>query len=63
MTRRKIGKREYLNDSKTSELMKKLNAYFESKIEIPRIGHGKRQTTETLINEESLLFAKFLRTE
>jgi hypothetical protein len=34
--------------------MKKLNLYFESKVEIPRIKHGSRQTLETLINEEAL---------
>jgi len=37
--------------------------YFESMVEIPRIKHGKRQTLETLINEEALLFAKYLRDE
>jgi len=52
-----------LNDPKTSDLMKKLNIYFESKVEIPKIKHGYRQTLETLINEEALLFAKFLRDE
>jgi len=41
--------------------MKKLNSYFESKVEIPRIKVGNRQTIETLINEEALLFAKCLR--
>jgi len=43
--------------------MKKLNGYFESKVDIPRIKHGNRQTFETLINEEALLFAKFLGRE
>jgi len=51
-----------LNDLKTADLMK-LNSYFESKAQIPRIKHGNRQTLETLINEEALLFAKFLRHE
>jgi len=32
-------------------------------VEIPLIRHGKRQKIETLINEEALLFAKFLRDE
>ena len=41
--------------------MKKLNAFFENEIEIPRIRAGKEQTVETLVNEEALLFAKFLR--
>jgi len=63
LSRNKKGKREYLNGPKTSDLMKKLNLYFESKVEIPRIKVGKRQTIETLINEEALLFAKFLRDE
>jgi len=37
--------------------------YFESIVEIPRISVGERQTIETLINEEALLFAKYLRIE
>jgi hypothetical protein len=32
-------------------------------VEIPRIKVGERQTIETLINEEALLFAKYLRGE
>jgi hypothetical protein len=40
-----------------------LNELFESAIEIPRIRHGKKQTIETLINEEALLLAKYLRNE
>lgn len=40
-----------------------LNDYFESMVEIPRIKVGERQTIETLINEEALLFAKYLRDE
>jgi len=31
--------------------------------EVPRIRVGKRQTIETLISEEALLLAKFLRDE
>jgi hypothetical protein len=41
----------------------KLNDYFEASIEIPRIKVGDRQTIETLINEEALLFAGYLRKE
>jgi CRISPR/Cas system-associated endonuclease Cas1 len=62
-SRNKKGKREYLNDYYTNELMKNLNQYFESTVEIPRIKIGERQTIETLINEEALLFAKYLRGE
>jgi len=36
---------------------------FDFKIEVPIIRIGKRQTIETLINEEALLLAKFLRDE
>jgi len=63
MTRKKVGKREYLNDLDSKKLMHGLNRLFESELEIPRIRHGKKQTIETLINEEALLLAKFLRNE
>lgn len=36
---------------------------FESIYEIPRMKVGKKQKIETLINEEALLLAKFLRFE
>ena len=62
-SRNKKGKREYLNDSLTSDLSRKLNGFFESKVDVPRIMYGKRQTIETLINEEALLLAKYLRGE
>ena len=35
----------------------------EPKVEIPRIMRRERQEIETLINEEAMLFAKFLRGE
>lgn len=63
VSRKRKGKREYLNDIKTRHLMNDLNNYFEETIEIPRIRVGKKQTIETLINEEALLFAKYLRNE
>jgi len=57
------GKREYLNDSQTQGLVKDLNLYFQSKVEIPRTRMGGKQEIETLISEEALLFAMFLRSE
>lgn len=57
----KKGKREYLNDVKTKNFTARLNEYFETVVEIPRIKVGERQTIETLISEEALLFAQFLR--
>ena len=43
--------------------MNKLDNFFESKVDIPIRNVGKKQTIETLINEEALLFAKYLRNE
>jgi len=63
MTGKKKGKRVYLNDMQTRDLMKQLNNFFESYVEVLRMRVGKRQTIETLINEEALLLAKFLRGE
>ncbi len=57
------GKREYLNEPRTRDLLKNLTAYFQSKVTIPRIRMGARQEIETLINEEASLFAMFLRDE
>jgi CRISPR-associated protein Cas1 len=62
-SKRRKGKRQYLNEELTNKLIKKLNAYFERKVEIPRIKVGKRQKLETLIDEEALLLAKYLREE
>ena len=62
-TRKRWGKREYLNSSRTRELERGLNELFDEWVEIPRIRHGSRQTLGTLINEEALLLAKYLRGE
>jgi hypothetical protein len=63
MSALKKGKREYLNDIKTNDFTAKLNGYFETHVEIPRIKVGNRQTIETSISEEALLLAKALRNE
>ena len=57
------GKREYLNNSETRRMMKELEGYFESKVEISLIRHGNKQRIETLINEEALLLTKYLKGE
>jgi hypothetical protein len=54
-------KRQYLNDTETRHMMKELEEYYESKVENPLLRHGKKQKIETLINEEALLLAKYLR--
>lgn len=61
-TKRK-GKREYLDDPKTHDFVKTLNQYFQSKVGVPRMRMGKKQEIETLISEEALLLAKYLRNE
>ncbi len=43
--------------------MNKINQLFERKVEVPRIFLGKKQALETLINEEAILFAGYLRDE
>jgi len=63
VSRKKKGKREYLNDKETRRMMKDLEGFFESKVEIPLIRHGQKQRIETLINEEALLLAKYMRNE
>lgn len=57
------GQRQFLNKPLTKDLMKKLNSLFESKVEIPRIKHGKKQEIESLISEEAQQLAKYLREE
>jgi len=43
--------------------MKSLYNHFQMQVEVPRIRKGKNQQIETLINEEALLFAKYLTDE
>jgi CRISP-associated protein Cas1 len=59
----KKGKRQYLKDDLANEFTNRLNEYFLSKVSIPRIKVGAQQEIETLLNEEALLFAKYLRNE
>jgi len=63
MMRLKMGKRIHLCEYETDSLADGLNSLFNRRVEIPRIRHGKRQTIDTLINEEALLLAMFLRNE
>jgi hypothetical protein len=43
--------------------MKSLNRYFQNKVDVSRVRMGKQQEIETLINEEAMLFAEYLRNE
>jgi hypothetical protein len=59
----KMGKKIHLCEYKTNDLAEGLNNLFEKIVEIPRIKHGNKQTIDTLMSEEALLFAKYLRNE
>ena len=59
----KMGKKIHLCEYKTDDLADGLNNLFDKMIEITRIKHGNKQTIDTLISEETLLFAKYLRNE
>jgi hypothetical protein len=52
-----------LNNTETRDFSRKLSGWFEANNKIPRIRVGERQEIETLIAEEALLFAKYLRNE
>ena len=47
----------------TRALIKNLNEYFQTEVEIPRIWVGKKHEIETLINEEAMLLGMYLRGE
>jgi len=63
MMRLKMGKRIHLCEYEADSLADGLNDLFSRYVEISRIRHGQRQTLGTLISEEALLLAKFLRNE
>jgi hypothetical protein len=59
----KRGKRIFLSKAAMNELTSGLYNYFRSTVDIPNVKRGKRQEIESLINEEALLLAKYLRGE
>jgi hypothetical protein len=63
MMRLKTGKRIHLCEYETNGLAEGLNSLFDREVMVPRIRHGSKQSLDTLICEEALLFAKFLRGE
>lgn len=58
-----MGKRIHLCEYEADTLADGLGGLFNREVEIPRIRHGKSQTLDTLISEEALLLAKYLRNE
>jgi len=57
------GKRQYLGEEKSRDLLNRLDEFFEKRVAVSRIRRGKHQKIETLIVEEALLFAQYLRNE
>jgi len=60
---KQYNKRIVLRDYKTNGLTEDLFTFFDRMVDVPRIKHGNRQRINTLISEEALLFAKFMRNE
>jgi CRISPR-associated endonuclease Cas1 len=56
-------KREFLKPSKRREFLDSFDRYFDSSVNIPRVRRGKKQQLNTLLNEEVMLLAEFLRNE
>lgn len=50
-----------MNKERNKEFLGKLEDCFRRAVMVPRIMHGKQQELETLISEEALLLAKYLR--
>ena len=55
------GKRFYLKKLKSEELTRELHSFFMRKVRVPRFRHGNSQEVESLINEEAILLALYLR--
>ena len=47
VSQKRKGKREYLNDAETRRMMKELNEYFESNVEILRNRQGNGEVRDT----------------
>jgi len=63
MMRLKMGKRIHLCEYEADSLADDLSGLFERVVEVPRVNRGRRQTLDSLISEEALQFAKYLRNE
>ncbi len=59
----KMGKKIHLKEYETDSLAEDLNVFFDSMVNVERIKAGNRQTIDSLISEEALLLAKYLRKE
>lgn len=55
--------RQFLCEQKTRDFRRRLEGSFHMDVEIPRSETGRRQELRTLINDEALRFAKYIRNE
>jgi CRISPR-associated protein Cas1 len=60
---KRLGRRQYLSKQMEKAFTKRLDGLFQSLVKVPRLKVGRRQEVESLINEEALLLAKYLRGE
>jgi hypothetical protein len=58
-----MGERIRPCEYEIDDLAEGLNTLFDREVEIPRMRYGSKQTLRTLLNEETLLLARFLRNE
>ncbi len=58
-----MGKRVHLWEHEADHLVEGLSSLLDRIVEVTRINRGRRQTLDSLIREEALLFARYLRNE
>jgi len=63
VTEKRVVSRQYLEKPKTAELTRELHEFFDTMISMPRVKHGEKQTLNTLIREEAMLFAEYLNSK
>jgi len=57
------GKRIFLGREAENRLTSGLHSYFRSTVDVSCVKRGKKQEIESLINEEAMLLARYLRGE
>ena len=55
------GKRAFLNKERNKEFLDRLEYYFQTRVNVPRVKIGNKQELETVINEEAMLLASYIR--
>ena len=58
-----MGERIRPCEYEIDDLAEGLNSLFEREVQIPRMRYGSKQSLDTLISEEALLLARYLRNE